>query len=93
MPRNFNPAKLCEMKEVESSQLSKVGFVEVKSAGDPTGILFIDFSKTPDTKFLYLYFPVLKKSYDDLLESESKGSYFIRNIKNNENITCIKVPN
>lgn len=80
-----NPAKICEMKQVESSQINRVGYIK---KGDCSGYLFIEFK--PNSK--YLYHPVSDKTYQELMSADSIGGYFHKNIKNCETITCIKIP-
>lgn len=86
---NYKPATLCEMKTVESSQISRVGYVPANSM---IGYLFVDFSRDPSKKSLYLYHPISASMYENMMTAESKGSYFNANIKNNPAVTCIKVP-
>lgn len=80
-----NAAKICEMKQVESSQINRIGYVK---KGDCSGYLFIEFK--PNSK--YLYHPVSENVYNEMINADSIGSYFHKNIKNSDTITCIKIP-
>ncbi len=61
-----------EMKSVESSLLSKVGY-------DPEAkVLAVQMVNNSDT---YLYKDVPQAIYDDLLAAESKGAFYVKNIK------------
>lgn len=86
---NYKPATLCEMKAVESSQIGRVGYVPIN---EMMGYLFIDFSKDQSKRSMYMYHPISKSMYEDLMNADSKGHYFGLNIKNNPLISCIKIP-
>ena len=61
-----------ELKAVESSFLSKAGY-------DPaTKTLAIQMKNNSDT---YLYKEVPQAVYDGLLAADSKGGYYVKNIK------------
>lgn len=61
-----------EMQSVESSLLNKVGY-------DPEAkVLAIQMNYSSD---LYLYQDVPQSIFDDLLAAESKGSFYVKNIK------------
>lgn len=61
-----------EMQSVESSFLNKVGY-------DPeTKVLAVQMNDSSD---VYLYQSVPQAIYDDLLAADSKGSFYVENIK------------
>lgn len=61
-----------KMQSVESSLLNKVGY-------DPEAkVLAIQMNYSSD---LYLYQDVPQSIFDDLLAAESKGSFYVKNIK------------
>jgi len=64
-----------ERVSVQSSNLESVGYDE------ETKILEIEFKGGS----VYRYYNVPKDIYDELLEAESKGKYFWRNIRNEFN--------
>jgi hypothetical protein len=67
------------MEGIESSQISKVGY--------SSGVLLIEFIGGSK----YIYVGVDRYTYNALMSSESKGSFFSKNIKNDEDIVCIKI--
>ena len=70
-----------DMKPVQSSQIALVGYSE------PDKVLRIAFTRNA----AYQYFPVEKSVYDELMASDSIGSYFSQHIKGNENYKCTKI--
>jgi len=40
---------------------------------------------------VYIYTPVSEEFYNKLKDSESKGKFFNKNIKDNEALTCLKL--
>ena len=68
-------------KELNSSNLR---YAEHDSA---TNTLTVTFN----TGAVYAYTPVSKEGYKSLCNAESAGKYFYENIKNNPNISCVKV--
>lgn len=69
----FNPASLCETYSIEnSSQIDKISY------SPETKIMIVKFK----TGGLYLYDDVPVSKVTAMRESESKGSYFSKNIKN-----------
>ncbi len=67
------------MMSVSSSQIKSVGY-----SGNVMIIEFLTGSK-------YLYAGVSEDKYKNMMISESVGSYFSRNIKNDSNVICIKL--
>ena len=63
---------MIEMTYVDSSNIQSIGYDTAAME------LHIQFLKTG----LYVYREVPKEVFDELLNSDSKGSYFNRNIKN-----------
>lgn len=70
-----------EMKEVQSTQIKRIGYLRTEK------VLFIDFGRS-----IYEYLNVPNSLYDELMEAESKGSFFAHRIKSDPTITCIKLP-
>lgn len=67
-----------EMQAVESSLLKKVGY-------DPeTRTLAIQMNNSSD---VYLYQDVPPSRFEALLEAESKGAYYVKNIKGKFEVT------
>ena len=61
-----------EMKSVKSSLLDKVGY-------DPEAkVLAVQMNYSSD---VYLYQDVPQSIFDDLLAADSKGGYYVKNIK------------
>ena len=61
-----------ELKPVKSSLLDKVGY-------DPESkVLSVQMNNSSD---IYLYKDVPQSIYDGLLEAESKGAYYVKEIK------------
>lgn len=68
-------------QQVVSSNINSVGY-------DPeTQTLEVEFY----TGVIYQYSPVTEEAKNQMLSSESIGSYFAKNIKNNKEITQTKV--
>jgi len=67
------------LESVESSQMDRVGY--------NSGIMIVEFKG--GTK--YLYVGVDKFTYDSMMSAPSVGSFFSKNIKNDESIKCIKL--
>jgi len=61
-----------DMKSVESSLLGKVGY------DNATQTLVIQMVNSSD---IYTYLDVPENIYDGLLTADSKGTYFVKNIK------------
>jgi hypothetical protein len=80
----MNGTILCDMRHVESSQISRVGYL------DTVNSLLIEFKGTPPT--IYMYMNVSKEQYALLMNGESVGSNFYKYIKNSPEIHCIKLP-
>jgi hypothetical protein len=57
----------------DSKMLSSVSYDEAEK------ILTVEFSNGGE----YAYFDVPKEKFDEMLNEKSKGSYFLKNIKNN----------
>lgn len=72
-----------EMKKVNSSTISMVGFDLGKK--DDTCNLFVMFKNGKK----YVYVEVLKEHYNNMMASESLGKYFSEHIKNK--YECCKV--
>lgn len=71
-------------------------FEKVKSS-QITAIEYIEKERRLNIKFknnsIYSYCPIEKDVYLQMLTSESIGSYFYKNIKNNKNIKTTKISN
>lgn len=65
-----------DMVEVESTNIKEVGFVNGLANGK--GFLFVRMHSTGAT---YRYSKVPKKTYQMLLESNSKGRFFLDHVK------------
>lgn len=70
-----------KMYEVDSSNIDAIGWDE------KTGTLEIKFHSGAT----YQYFPILKEIWDQFLNSASKGSYFIKQIRNTPGINATKL--
>lgn len=68
-------------KEVKSSNIKSIGY------DDKAHTLEIEFINGG----VYHYHPISDEGYQALMASESKGSYFFKNIRNNEGITVTKI--
>ncbi len=76
MTKESTSTTLLERKEVKSSNITSIGY-------DPKG-------KRLEVEFwngkLYRYHPVTEEAYKQMMNAESIGSWFYKNIRNNENI-------
>jgi hypothetical protein len=65
------------MHPVQSSNLEAIGYDEEEN------LLYVAFSEKHNTpRTLYRYFDVDESVFEGLLNSESKGKYFYKNIRN-----------
>ena len=74
-------ALVCEMKEVSSSQIKRIGYVK------DAKLLFIDFGPS-----VYVYTGIEESRYTELMEADSIGSYFSRQIKSDPSVISVKLP-
>jgi len=70
-------------KEIKSSNISSIGY-DKKSQ-----ILEVEFSNGS----IYQYWPVEEKRYKNLIEAESPGKLFAKNIRNDSDLNYSKVTN
>ena len=70
-----------KMIPVQSSNIEKVGYSEDK------GSLFVRFHNGG----IWTYNPVDQSVYNEMMAAESIGSYFVKNIKNNKELICLKL--
>lgn len=70
-----------DRKPVKSSQIKNVGFDEKSFT------LEIEFNRGG----IYQYSPITRDGYTQLLKAESVGKHFNENIKNNEQVTTVKI--
>lgn len=73
--------QLPEMLEVDSSNISKIGYDEHNHK------LYVEFSDGS----LYCYSPVLKDSWEDFKKTESKGKWVWNNLRHKK-VPCEAVP-
>lgn len=73
--------ELPEMVEVESSNIKARGY------NKETKTLYLEFHSGG----IYKYHPFSSQKNTAFVLSESKGSYFFKNIKNDKSITCEKL--
>jgi len=70
-----------QLTPVESSTIKAIGYEPERSK------LTIEFKKGGT----YQYSPITEECHRELMASDSKGSYFAQNIKNNELVFCKKL--
>jgi len=70
-----------ELIKIKSSNIEQVGFeenVKISFNQEPMNVLRVVFN----SGYTYDYYKVPKEIYESLLEAESAGMYFHKNIKN-----------
>ena len=70
-----------ERKKVISSNINSIGYDE------GTRALQVEFFNQK----VYQYTPITQEGYSLLMNAESIGSFFAKNIKNNPNIKCEEI--
>ena len=70
-----------ERKKVISSNINSIGYDEKSMT------LEVEFYNQK----VYAYTPISQEGYSLLMNAESIGSFFAKNIKNNSNIKCTEV--
>lgn len=70
-----------ERKKIVSSNINSIGYDE------DTKTLEVEFFNQK----VYQYSPITQEGYSLLMNAESIGSFFAKNIKNNKDIQCTEV--
>lgn len=70
-----------ERKKIVSSNINSIGYDEESTT------LEVEFYNLK----VYQYSPVSREGYNLLMNAESIGSFFAKNIKNNKDIQCTEV--
>lgn len=70
-----------KMQSVDSSNIANVGYASEKKE------LYVNFHNGGS----YKYYPITEQGYKELINADSVGSYFHKNIRNNSAVTTEKL--